>query len=287
MPSRGLSQQAGNPAATSNTAAISIQALSVRIGARDILHDISTEVSRGSLVALCGANGSGKSTLLRCLAGLQDLASGRVALAGTPLAAFSRRALARELAHLSQSSTVPPGLSVRELASFGRYPHLGLLKAAGRQDRRAVDWALEMTGMLTHADRQVDHLSGGERQRVWIAMALAQDSRILLLDEPTTYLDLQHQIELLSLVRSLSRERGLTVVWVLHDLNQASAFSDRILLLRHGRIHADGSPDKVIEPHTIEQVFGLKTLRVPHPLTGTPFCLPADLPAAPSQPIAQ
>lgn len=269
-----------SPQEDQGTAAISTDRLTVTASGQDILSEVSTEIAWGSLVALCGANGSGKSTLLRSLAGLQPPSSGGVEIAGKPHHAWSRRALARMLAHLPQSNSVPTGLTVRELTGYGRYPHLGMLRGAGPADRAAVDWALEMTGMSGDAERHVDHLSGGERQRVWIAMALAQDSRILLLDEPTTYLDLQHQLELLSLVRRLSREKSLTVLWVLHDLNQAAAFSDRILLLRHGRIHADGTPDSILEPDTVEQVFGVKTLCIRHPVSGTPICLPADLPGS-------
>ncbi|TCP11136.1 iron complex transport system ATP-binding protein [Crenobacter luteus] len=258
--------------------ALSARGLSVSYPNKTVLAGLDLDIAAGKITALCGPNGCGKSTLLRALAGLQPLAAGEVAVAGRPLASFRRRELARTLTMLAQFNQIPEGLSVAELVGYGRYAYGSLLGGPGPDDRAAVADALAATGLSGYADRQVAALSGGERQRAWIAMALAQQCGILLLDEPTTYLDIHHQIDVLFELRRLSRERGLTIVWVLHELNQAAAFSDEIVLMRAGRILHQGSPDAMITPSCLDDAFGMTMMRLDHPESGEPVCLPSYRP---------
>lgn len=257
----------------------------VAFGYRDtpILNGIDLGLAPGTITALCGPNGSGKSTLLRLGAGQTAPTEGQVELAGVPLARFGRRALGRRLALLPQAPVVPEGLSVAEVVSLARFPHQGLLGRARAEDQRAVADALEQTGVAAMADRPLGALSGGERQRVWIAATLAQGSDLLLLDEPTTFLDPQYQVEVLRLVHDLARERHLTVVWVLHDLNEAAAWSDRLVLLANGGVAADGAPAEILSAETVRAVFDLDALILSHPETGRPLYVPRrDARASPS-----
>nr|WP_153102363.1 ABC transporter ATP-binding protein [Paraburkholderia hayleyella] len=259
------------------TDSIALAASGLTVGYQDhvVLDELDIALRAGRVTALCGPNGCGKSTLLRTLAGLQPVRHGTVTVAGVPLASYRRRELARTLTLLSQFNQIPAGLSVRELVAYGRYAHRGWLRGLAEEDRHAVDDALAASGLADDAERDVAALSGGERQRAWIALALAQRAPIVLLDEPTTYLDVHHQLDILSELRRLNRERGLTIVWVLHDLNQAAEFSDEMVLLRAGKIIAQGSPDVIINPAPLEATFGVPMLRMAHPQTGAPMCVPA------------
>ncbi len=261
--------------ASSAIPALSARGLSVAYPNKTVLAGLDLDIAAGRITALCGPNGCGKSTLLRSLAGLQPLSGGTVTVAGRPLSAFKRRELARTLTMLAQFNQIPEGLTVEELVAYGRYAYGSLLGGLSRADRAAVAEALAAIGLSGHAGRQVAALSGGERQRAWIAMTLAQQCPILLLDEPTTYLDIHHQIDVLSELRRLCRERGLTIVWVLHELNQAAAFSDEIVLMRDGRILHQGSPDAMITPACLADTFGMPMLRLNHPESGEPVCLPS------------
>ncbi|CAN7281057.1 ABC transporter ATP-binding protein [Trinickia sp. LjRoot230] len=258
-----------------STFALAARALSVGYRDRLVLDSLDLNIRAGRVSALCGANGCGKSTLLRTLAGLQAMRSGEVRVAGKSLAEYRRREFARTLTMLAQFNQIPAGLSVRQLVEYGRYAYGGWLRGMSANDRATVDDALAASGLAALAGHDVAALSGGERQRAWIAMALAQQASIILLDEPTTYLDIHHQIDILTELRRLNRERGLTIVWVLHDLNQAAAYSDEIVLMRAGRIVAQGSPDAIIEPSLLEATFGVPMLRIAHPQTGAPLCVPA------------
>ncbi len=240
------------------------------------IQDLELELTPGKITAIIGPNGSGKTTLLRMLARLLDPDQGTVYLDGRAIATMPTREVARRLAILPQSSIPPDGVTVEELVAYGRHPHRGLLKATSQEDREAIAWALDATGMTGFVDRDVASLSGGERQRAWIAMALAQDTDILLLDEPTTFLDIRYQVEVLGLVRSLNRRHGLTVGWVLHDLNQAAAYSDRMALMADGRIAAQGTPEQALTADTLEEVFGVPITITEHPAAGTPFVIPLD-----------
>ena len=246
-------------------------------GDRPIVEDLSIALPRGKVTAIVGPNGCGKSTVLRSLARLLKPASGSILLDGADIQRSRTRDLARRLAILPQSPLTPSGITVRELVGYGRFPHQGLLRSASEEDRQAVDWALGVTQLGALADREVDTLSGGERQRAWIAMALAQKTDVLLLDEPTTYLDIHYQIDVLSLVRDLNQAHGITVGWVLHDLNQAAAFSDQIIMLKDGRVVCHGAPRVVMTPASIKEVFGIDCCVIPHPLGDVPVCLPTSM----------
>lgn len=243
---------------------------------RKILDDITVEIPDGSITALIGANGCGKSTLLKTIARFIEPTSGSIILDGKAIAEYKRKELAQELAVLPQSPVAPEGLSVRELVRFGRHPHRGLLKKAGSDDEKIIDEALMQAGMLELADRDLEELSGGQRQRAWIAMALAQQTDVLLLDEPTTYLDITHQNEVLRLLQRLNRKQGRTIVMVLHDLNQATRFADNIVALANGGVVAAGAPEKVMTVENIKKVFDLECVVIEHPLDGTPLCLTVE-----------
>ncbi|WP_229686417.1 ABC transporter ATP-binding protein [Longimycelium tulufanense] len=234
---------------------------------------MDVSVRAGDWLALVGRNGCGKTTLLRVLAGLQRPRAGEVRLGGDDLRRLSRRSVARRLAVLPQAMPAVPGLTVRQLVRQGRYAVRGPLGMLRAGDDEAVRRALAETGVGAHADTPVDRLSGGERQRVRLALALAQDAPVLLLDEPTTYLDVRHQLEVLDLVTRLRAERGLTVVAVLHDLAQAARFADHVLALRDGRVHADGPATEVVDSDLLAEVFGVRG-RVWHDsVTGRPTCV--------------
>ncbi len=254
--------------------ALDARGLSIAYNREVVVADVDLAVPRCGVTALCGPNGSGKSSLLNALAGLHPPCSGEVYLDGDPLARLSRRELAARVAYLPQQPVVPSGLTVREVVSLARYPHRNALGTLNAADRQAVTRALRRAEVADLTERDVDQLSGGERQRVWVALVLAQQADILLLDEPTTFLDPQHQVGVLSHIRHWADELGLTVVWVLHDLNQAATYSDRLVLLKGGHIAASGPPEAVLTEATVRDVFNLDALIMPHPETGQPLCIP-------------
>ncbi len=238
-----------------------------------IVHELSLRIQQGTITALVGPNGCGKSTLLRGLSRLLKPVKGNVHLDGRDIHAMKAKDLAKQLGILPQSPTAPEGLTVHELVAQGRYPHQNWFQQWSREDERIVEDALVTTNLTMFADRPVDTLSGGQRQRAWIAMALAQQTDVLLLDEPTTYLDLAYQMDVLDLLDDLNAE-GRTIVMVLHDLNQAARYADTVVALRGGQIVAQGTPEQVMTPENILQVFGLKAEVVSDPITGTPMCVP-------------
>ncbi|MBW4717773.1 ABC transporter ATP-binding protein [Saccharothrix sp. SC076] len=227
----------------------------VRFGEHEVLKGVDLAVREGEWLSLLGRNGSGKTTLLRVLAGLLTPSSGRVLLDGGPLDRVPRRAVARRIALLPQSTPYVRGLTVRQFVRQGRYAARGPLGMLGEVDDPRVREALRDTGVEQWADTPLERLSGGQRQRVRLALALAQDAPVLLLDEPTTYLDIRHQYEVLNLVRDLQRERGLTVVSVLHDLAQAARYSDRVVALLDGVVHVDGAPSEVVDAVLLREVY--------------------------------
>lgn len=250
------------------------QNISVDYIERRIIDDLSLSLEQGKVTALVGPNGSGKSTLLKSLARLLPVETGVVYLDGKAIQKLPSRQVARELAILPQGPSAPRGLTVSELVEQGRFPHVGALKMLKHQDHDAVKTALELTNMTAFANRSLDALSGGERQRAWLALTLAQDTKLLLLDEPTTFLDVGYQLEVLELVERLNQERHMTVILVLHDLNQAARYSQRMLVLKQGTIVADGSPDDVMTPELLLEVFKVHVNIVKDPATGQPVCLP-------------
>lgn len=253
--------------------AIRAAGLSVAYQQKTIIDRQSLSIPAGKISVLLGANGCGKSTLLKALAGL-IASEGDIELQGQPLGDYSPRQRAKRLSFLPQQPSAPDNLTVAELVMQGRHPHRSWLSPVHSDDHQAVQLALQQTDLVDLAQRPLGALSGGQRQRAWLAMVLAQRSDILFLDEPTSYLDLNHQYALLALVRKLNREQGKTVVMVLHDLNQAFEFADQLFYLKQGRIIAEGSPAQTATVPLIEQVFGLSALIQTHPVHGGPLLIP-------------
>ncbi|WP_295778679.1 ABC transporter ATP-binding protein [uncultured Microbacterium sp.] len=253
---------------------LTARALAAGYPVRRVIDGLDLEIAPGRVTMIIGANASGKSTLLGTLARLHAPLAGRVEIDGADVRGIPRRSLAQTVGLLPQHPTAPDGVTVAELVGRGRHPHRGLLQRWSAQDTARVDEAMAWTGITELAERPVGDLSGGQRQRVWIAMALAQDPRILLLDEPTTFLDLSHQLEVLDLLRELNRERGTTVVAVLHDLNLAARYADDLVVMHAGAIIAHGAPAEVMTAETIRRAFGLSALVIPDPLTATPIVIP-------------
>ena len=252
---------------------LTVENLSLSYGSRKVVDNVSFAVDAGEMVSIVGPNGSGKSTLLRGMSRLQKPSAGRVLLGETDIRDINARAVARILAILPQSPDGGADLTVRELVFRGRFPHQGIMQRITPADTEAVEWAMEAADVSALAHRPTGSLSGGERQRAWIALALAQQPKVLLLDEPTSFLDISHQVEVMHLLRRLNRE-GMTVVSVLHDLVLAGRFSDRVIALRNGRIEFDGPPLDVLEPVGLERVFGVAMMVLPDPETGMPIPLP-------------
>ncbi|MCB8983394.1 MAG: heme ABC transporter ATP-binding protein [Ardenticatenaceae bacterium] len=253
---------------------LTIQNLSAAYGVRRVLEDVSLTVAAGEVLAVIGPNGAGKSTLVRTVSGVLPLQSGQVSVGERPLHSLSINERARCLAVVPQARQLPGSFTVRETILLGRTPYLGWLGKSSRQDQEQVDWALERTCLVELAERKVGELSGGEQQRVLLARALVQAAPVLLLDEPTTHLDLQHQSSLLNLLRSLAAEQNLAVLIVLHDLNLASLYADRVALLVNGRIQAIGVPREVLTSANLTAVFHIPIEVIAHPAYGTPLVLP-------------
>lgn len=239
-----------------------------------IVDDLTFEVPDGQITAIVGPNACGKSTLLRALARLLAPSRGGVILDGEAIERLPTKEVARRLGLLPQSPIAPEGILVSDLVARGRTPHQKLFQQWSSADETAVLRALEATNTLALADRSVDELSGGQRQRVWIAMAIAQETELLLLDEPTTFLDIAHQIDVLDLTAQLNQEQGRTVVIVLHDLNLACRYAHQIVAMRDGEILASGPSEQVITAETVESVFGLACMVIEDPVSGTPLVVP-------------
>lgn len=238
-----------------------------------VIAGMDVHIPSGKITALVGPNGCGKSTLLRGLARLLSPRGGAAFLDGKAIHRMPTRELARQLGILPQSPTAPEGLTVRELVAQGRYPHQSWFQQWSAGDEAAVARALHLTGMDALAERPVDALSGGQRQRAWIAMTLAQETAVILLDEPTTYLDLSHQIEVLQLLERLNREERRTIVMVVHDLNHATRHAHHVVALRAGHVAAAGRPAEVVTPQLLHAVFGVEGAVIPDPRTGVPLCV--------------
>ncbi|MFD4960819.1 ABC transporter ATP-binding protein [Microbacterium sp. NPDC058389] len=254
--------------------AIRTQGLVAGYGGRRVVDGIDMEIPAGRISVIVGANACGKSTLLKTLSRLLPAQEGAVVLDGKRIDQIPTKELARTLGLLPQQPIAPEGIAVADLVGRGRHPHQKLFRSWTAADDRAVAEALAATGVLDLADRAVDELSGGQRQRVWIAMALAQQTDVLLLDEPTTFLDVSHQIDVLDLLADLNASRGTTIVMVLHDINLAARYADHLFALRHGRLIASGSPADVVTSELVREVFDLDSLVIADPVSGAPMVLP-------------
>lgn len=263
--------------ASGSPVGLAAQRVSIAYDQTLVVSDLDLAVPVGRFTALIGPNGSGKSTILRALAGLMGVNGGTVTLDGKAIATLPARELAKKAGVLLQGPVAPDGLTVLDLVRLGRYPHRSLFARWSEEDEEACEEALQLTAMDALRHRELDKLSGGQRQRAWIAMTLAQRSEILLLDEPTTFLDLAHQIEVMELITMLVRERGKTVVAVLHELNHAARHADHMVLLRAGSIISAGPPADVMTVSSIQNVFGVQSIIISDPLTGKPHCIPAGI----------
>lgn len=239
-----------------------------------IVRNLNLEIPAGKTTVLVGANGCGKSTLLRGLAKLLKPKSGIVYLDGKNIFQLKAKTVAKKLGMLPQSPTAPEGLTVRDLVAMGRYPYQSWMQQWSTEDEKKVAEALEITTMTDLADRSLDSLSGGQRQQAWIAMVLAQDTDILLLDEPTTFLDLSHQVELLDLLDELQEINGKTIVMILHDLNLSCRYADYLIAIQQGKVYATGTPEQVMTEEMVRDVFNLECRIVNDPLANTPMCIP-------------
>lgn len=242
-----------------------------------ISEELSVEIPDASFTVIVGPNACGKSTLLRGLSRLLKPSTGRVILDGADIHSLKAKEVARRVGLLPQTSIAPDGITVADLVARGRYPYQGLIRQWTPEDERAVVDAMAATHVTGLSGRLVDELSGGQRQRVWVAMALAQETGILLLDEPTTFLDITHQIELLELFTDLNRD-GRTLVAVLHDLNHAARYGTHLIAMREGQVVAEGAPEQIVTAELVEEVFGLKCVVVPDPVVGTPSVVPLGRP---------
>ncbi len=237
---------------------IKVRDLEVKYDKKVALKNINIDINEGEITTIIGPNGCGKSTLLKALSRNLKYSSGSIEIHDKDLKKIKIRELAKSMALLPQAPSVPYDISVKELVSYGRYPFIGFGKRLNRKDYEVIDWALEKCDMKGYKCRKVATLSGGERQRVWIAMALAQEPKILLLDEPTTYLDISHQFEVLELIKEINRKTETTILMVLHDINQAAKYSSDIVILKKAELIGQGAPEKTITSQTMEEVFNLK-----------------------------
>lgn len=242
-----------------------------------IVRSLDMDIPHGKITSIIGPNGCGKSTVLKAIGRILKPKNGMVCLSGEDIRKLSTKDIAKKMAILPQTPTAPSGLTVSELVAYGRFPHQKGFGKLTPEDKKIVQWALSVTKLKEYEYREVDTLSGGQRQRVWIAMALAQQTDLILLDEPTTYLDLAHQLEVLNLLYDLNRKQGCTIAMVLHDLNLAARFSDYMIAIRDGKIISHGSPEEVMVPRVLKEAFFIDAQIVKESRTGRPVCLTYDL----------
>ncbi|PZD95492.1 Fe(3+)-dicitrate ABC transporter ATP-binding protein [Paenibacillus sambharensis] len=246
---------------------------------RLIVEQLNLVVPAGKITALVGANGSGKSTILKTMARIMKPKGGGVFLDGKVIHEQSTKEVAKQLAILPQNPVAPDGLTVQELVGYGRFPHQKGFGSLSKSDKEIIEWAITVTGMTAFASRPVDQLSGGQRQRAWIAMALAQQTDILFLDEPTTFLDMAHQLEVLKLLQKLNEEENRTIIMVVHDLNHATRYAQHMVAIKSGKVAGEGTPEQVMTKDVLREVFGIEADIIYDPRTGVPLCLPFELSA--------
>ena len=235
-----------------------VNGVSFSYGKQEVLKDISFAMKEGSVTTILGANGSGKSTLFYLMTKNLPLITGEILLEGKDIKRLKLKEFAKKVAIVNQTNSIQGDIQVEKLVGYGRTPFLSFLESKRTEDERLIDWAMEITNVKKYRGKPLSSLSGGQRQRVWIAMALAQNTKILLLDEPTTYLDIRYQLEILDLIRRLNREFGITILMVLHDVNQAIRYSDEVIGLKDGRIVAQGVPREVVSPEFMEEIYGVR-----------------------------
>lgn len=257
-----------------DSTALHVKDVSVGYGERTVLDTLNVDIKRGAVTSIVGPNGCGKSTLLRAMSRLLNPTKGEIVLDGKSIHDIPTRKLATQLGLLPQTPIAPDGIVVADLVGRGRTPHQGILGRWSQQDYDIVAEALETTGISDLSERSIDELSGGQRQRVWIAMALAQRTETLLLDEPTTYLDVKHQLDVLDLLTELNRDRGTTIVMVLHDLNLAARYSDELVAVSGGKVFAHGNPREVITKENVKSVFGIDSVIITDPVSDHPAVMP-------------
>ena len=273
MTAMNISEQASTAQQLDSTA-LHVKDVSVGYGERTVLDTLNVDIKRGAVTSIVGPNGCGKSTLLRAMSRLLNPTKGEIVLDGKSIHDIPTRKLATQLGLLPQTPIAPDGIVVADLVGRGRTPHQGILGRWSQQDYDIVAEALETTGISDLAERSIDELSGGQRQRVWIAMALAQRTETLLLDEPTTYLDVKHQLDVLDLLTELNRNRGTTIVMVLHDLNLAARYSDELVAVSGGKVFAHGNPREVITKENVKSVFGIDSVIITDPVSDHPAVMP-------------
>lgn len=256
---------------------LSTNDLGIGYGEQMIVENLNLTIPKGKITTMIGPNGCGKSTILKTMARIHRSKTGAVYLNGKAIHQMPTKEIAKQMAILPQTPEAPGGLTVYELVAYGRFPHQKGMGRLTKDDRRIIEWSLDVTGMLAFHDRPIEALSGGQRQRVWIAMSLAQETELLLLDEPTTYLDLAHQLEILKLLEKLNKEEGRTILMVIHDLNHAARFAHHMVALNSGKIIKEGAPVDVMTPEVLQKVFQIDAEIALDPRTGKPICLTYDL----------
>ncbi|MGM9933754.1 ABC transporter ATP-binding protein [uncultured Clostridium sp.] len=257
--------------------AISVKNLCVSYEDNIIIQDLDLAVPKGQITIIIGANGCGKSTLLKTISRINKPKNGDIFINGKNIKKIKEKNIAKEVAFLPQGPVCPSGLTVRQLVAFGRFPHQKMIGGLNSHDKEVIDWAIRETGLSEFADREVENLSGGQRQRAWIAMTLAQETEIIMLDEPTTYLDMSYQLEVLEVLQKLNKEKKITVVIVLHELNNACRFADNIIGLKKGRIICEGRPIDVINKETLKEIYGIDASLVNSENGEYPICMEYEL----------
>ncbi|WP_027703127.1 ABC transporter ATP-binding protein [Metaclostridioides mangenotii] len=252
--------------------AISVKNLSVAYENNTIIEDMSLSIPKGKVSIIIGANGCGKSTLLKTIARINKPKNGDIFINNKNINKIKDKSIAKEVAFLPQGPVCPSGLTVRELVAYGRFPHQKIIGGLNNHDKKVIDWVIEETGLREFANREVENLSGGQRQRAWIAMILAQETDIIMLDEPTTYLDMSYQLEVLEVLQKLNKEKNITVVIVLHELNNACRFADNIIGLKKGKIICEGKPIDVINKETLKKIYGIDARLKPSENGEHPVC---------------
>ncbi|WP_024621554.1 ABC transporter ATP-binding protein [Metaclostridioides mangenotii] len=252
--------------------AISVRNLSVAYENNTIIEDMNLSIPKGKVSIIIGANGCGKSTLLKTIARINKPKNGDIFINNKNIKKIKEKSIAKEVAFLPQGPVCPSGLTVRELVAYGRFPHQKIIGGLNNHDKEVIDWVIEETGLIEFANREVENLSGGQRQRAWIAMILAQETDIIMLDEPTTYLDMSYQLEVLEVLQKLNKEKNITVVIVLHELNNACRFADNIIGLKKGKIICEGKPIDVINKETLKKIYGIDARLKPSESGEYPVC---------------